>query len=65
MEHSKNHGPRNCIGEPFAWMEGVLILATLAQKWKLSLAPGHPVELDPLFTLRPKHGMKMVPRARR
>ncbi|MBL0211310.1 MAG: cytochrome P450 [Holophagaceae bacterium] len=59
-----SHGPRNCIGEPFAWMEGVLILATLAQKWRLSLVPGHPVVLDPLFTLRPKHGMKMVPRAR-
>ncbi len=55
-----SHGARNCIGEPFAWMEGVLILATLAQKWRLKLVLGHPVVLDPLFTLRPKHGMKMV-----
>ena len=27
-------GPRQCIGESFAWMEGVLLLATLAQKWR-------------------------------
>jgi cytochrome P450 len=52
-------GPRQCIGEAFAWMEGVLILATLAQKWKLSLVPGHPVEPQPLITLRPKFGMRM------
>lgn len=52
-------GPRVCIGESFAWMEGVLVLATLAQKWRMRLAPGHAVELLPLVTLRPKHGMKM------
>ena len=40
-------------------MEGVLILATLAQKWKLKLAPGHRVEPQPLITLRPKYGMAM------
>lgn len=53
-------GARQCIGESFAWMEGVLLLATLAQKWKLTLVPGHPVEPQPLITLRPKYGMKMV-----
>jgi cytochrome P450 len=52
-------GPRQCIGESFAWMEGVLILATLAQKWKLRLVPGHRVEPQPLITLRPKYGMVM------
>jgi cytochrome P450 len=52
-------GPRQCIGEAFAWMEGVLILVTLAQKWKLQLVPGHPVEPQPLITLRPKFGMRM------
>lgn len=41
-------------------MEGVLLLATLAQKWKLRLKKGHPVVLDPLFMLRPKFGLKMV-----
>jgi cytochrome P450 len=52
-------GARQCIGESFAWMEGVLILATLAQKWKLRLVEGHRVEPQPLITLRPKYGMHM------
>ncbi len=52
-------GFRQCIGESFAWMEGVLLLTTLAQKWKLKLVPGHRVEPEPLITLRPKYGMKM------
>ena len=52
-------GVRQCIGESFAWMEGVLILATLAQKWKLRLVPGHRLEPQPLITLRPKCGMLM------
>jgi cytochrome P450 len=52
-------GSRQCIGESFAWMEGVLMLATIAQKWKLSLVPGHRVEPQPLITLRPKFGMRM------
>jgi cytochrome P450 len=52
-------GVRQCIGESFAWMEGVLVLATLAQKWKLGLVPGHRVEPHPLITLRPKYGMHM------
>ncbi len=52
-------GPRLCIGESFAWMEGVLVMATLARKWRMRLVPGHPVELQPIVTLRPKHGMKM------
>jgi cytochrome P450 len=58
-------GFRQCIGESFAWMESVLILATLAQKWRLSLVPNHPVEPEPLITLRPKFGMKMRVEARR
>jgi len=53
-------GPRLCIGEQFAWMEGILLIAAIAQKWKLRLVPGHKVELQPLITLRPKHGMKMT-----
>ena len=53
-------GPRRCIGESFAWMEGILVLATLARKWKARLVPGHRVELKPLITLRPKHGMRMT-----
>ena len=53
-------GPRRCIGEPFAWMEGVLLLASIASHWKMRLAPGHRVVLDPLITIRPKYGMKMT-----
>jgi hypothetical protein len=51
---------RVCIGERFAWMEGVLLLATVALKWRFKLVPGHPVETSALITLRAKHGMKMV-----
>ncbi len=52
-------GPRNCIGEGFAWAEGVLVLATLAQRWKFRLAAGQRVVPEPLITLRPKYGMRM------
>jgi cytochrome P450 len=53
-------GPRRCIGEGFAWMEGILVLATVAQNWRLRLEPGHTVALKPAITLRPKHGIRMV-----
>jgi cytochrome P450 len=52
-------GPRQCIGEQFAWMEATLVLATIAQRWRLRLVPGHLVEPYPLVTLRPRHGMLM------
>ncbi len=52
-------GPRLCIGEGFAWMEGVLVLATILQNWKISLIDSKPVKPDPLITLRPKGGLKM------
>ncbi len=58
-------GPRRCIGESFAWMEGVLLLATIARKWRMRLAPNHRVELQPVITLRPKHGMRMIVERRR
>ena len=58
-------GFRQCIGESFAWMEGVLLLATLGQRWRLTLMPGHRVEPEPLITLRPKYGMKMQVVARK
>ena len=53
-------GPRRCIGEGFAWMEGILVLAALAQQWRMRLVPDHPVALKPAITLRPKHGMRMI-----
>ncbi len=53
-------GPRRCIGEGFAWLEGILLIATIAQKWRFKLAPNHRVALKPLITLRPRYGMKMI-----
>ncbi|HEV8360374.1 MAG TPA: cytochrome P450 [Candidatus Thermoplasmatota archaeon] len=53
-------GPRSCIGEPLAWMEAVVVLATFAQRWRFALARGFEPELEPKLTLRPKHGMRMV-----
>ena len=55
-------GPRQCIGSAFAMMEAELVLATLAQRVRLELAPGAPIELDPSITLRPKNGLLMTVR---
>jgi cytochrome P450 len=57
-------GPRVCIGESFAWLEGALVLATIAQRFKMRLAPDQRVELRPIITLRPKYGMRMILEAR-
>jgi cytochrome P450 len=51
-------GPRKCIGEGFAWMEGVLSLATLARRWRLRLAPDARVVPEARITLRPV-GLRM------
>jgi cytochrome P450 len=50
-------GPRQCIGNFFATMEAVLVLATVAQRFRLRLAPGHAVELLPAMSLRPRDGV--------
>ena len=52
-------GPRQCLGEHFAWMEGILLLATLAQRWAMHAVPSHPVEMQPLVTLRPRYGIQI------
>jgi cytochrome P450 len=52
-------GVRRCIGESFAWTEGILLIATLARKWKLSLVSEQKIGLQPMITLRPRYGMKM------
>jgi cytochrome P450 len=54
-------GTRQCIGEGLAWMEGVLVLATIAQEWKLSLPEEAPTELplQPAISLRPKGGVRV------
>ncbi len=53
-------GPRICIGNAFATTEAQLVVATIAQRYRLRLVPGHPVELHPLITLRPRHGIRMT-----
>jgi cytochrome P450 len=53
-------GPRKCIGEGFAWMEGVLVLATLARHWKARLTSDAEIPLLPLVTLRPRAGIPVV-----
>jgi cytochrome P450 len=53
-------GPRQCIGNYFAMMEIVLLLATIGKRFKLSLASEEVVELWPAIALRPKHGIKVV-----
>ena len=53
-------GPRQCIGNHFALIEAQLIVATLAQRYRLHLVPGHRVEPWPLITLRPRFGMPMT-----
>lgn len=52
-------GPRSCIGESFAWMEGILLIATIVKRWSMRHEPRHLVVLQPLVTLRPKYGMLM------
>lgn len=53
-------GSRQCIGEAFAWMEGVLILASIAQQWRFHMLPGQKVDVQPKITLRPKYPMLMM-----
>ncbi len=53
-------GPRQCIGNSFALTEAHLILATVAQRFRLRIAPGFAPMPEALITLRPKHGMRMV-----
>ncbi len=57
-------GVRRCIGEGFAWTEGILALATIASRWRLQPVPERPTVLDPVITLRPRDGVWLRPEAR-
>ena len=57
-------GNRICIGEGFAWTEGVLLLATLARRWRFRPVDPSPVPLDPLVTLRPGRPVVVRPERR-
>jgi cytochrome P450 len=50
-------GPRICIGNHFAMMEAVLLLATIARRFRLEIEPGQTLELLPSITLRPRHSI--------
>ena len=50
-------GPRQCIGNNFAVMEASLLLATLAQRFRISLTPGREIIPSASITLRPKTGI--------
>ena len=52
-------GPRVCIGKGFAQMEAVLLLATIAQRFEIDLAPGFEIVPQPSITLRPEHGIQV------
>ncbi len=53
-------GMRKCIGESFAWMEAVLVLATLVARWRFALVPGQEIRPLPLVTLRPSPAVMMT-----
>jgi cytochrome P450 len=52
-------GPRICIGNSFALIEAQLIVATIAQHYRLHPVADRPVVVEPLVTLRPRHGLPM------
>jgi cytochrome P450 len=60
-------GPRICIGASLAMTEAQLILATIAQRYRLRLSPGQNIRLQHRVTLRPRDGLRMIlePRAGR
>lgn len=53
-------GPRLCIGNTFALTESALVLAAVAQRYRLHLTRGHPIDMQPLVTLRPRYGVKVT-----
>jgi cytochrome P450 len=58
-------GPRSCIGNHFALQELAIMTAILYRHFTFRLEPGFPVDMDPLITLRPRHGMTMLVSQRR
>jgi cytochrome P450 len=53
-------GPRGCIGNQFAMMEALLIVAAVAQRYRIELLPNQAIRAEPLITLRPAPGIRAV-----
>jgi cytochrome P450 len=53
-------GPRMCIGAGFAQLEGALVLAQVARRFRVSLSPGQQIEPEPVITLRPRNGVRVA-----
>jgi cytochrome P450 len=53
-------GPRQCIGNGFATMEAILLVAAIAKRFRLSLVPGQHITPTPYVTLRPEPGPRVV-----
>ena len=58
-------GTRQCIGEGFARMSTVLVLATVLRQWTISAAHDQRADMRPMVTLRPRHGIRVIARKRR
>ena len=57
-------GPRGCIGNQFAMLEAQLIVATIAQRYRIELVPDQDIRPEPLITLRPAPGIRAILRKR-
>jgi len=57
-------GPRSCVGNHFALQELMIMTVLFYHRFTFRLSPGFPVEMDPLITLRPKHGLQVVSQLR-
>ena len=60
-----SYGPRQCIGNLFALMEANLVLASIAQRFRFRLIPGHTVKPLASITLRPRNGLQVAVETRR
>ena len=53
-------GPRLCVGEPFAWLEGILALSSIAREWRIDVPADFAPEWSALVTLRPASVMPAI-----
>ena len=58
-------GARVCIGNTFAMLESILVLATVASQWSMRLVPNQEIRLSPVLTLRPRNGIQVILERRR